>query len=289
MTRRVTLESAGGSIVLGRNISGVSAGLKMRGTGMPPVQVQWFEGAGDGASFRGGRTLPRILDMPITVRGADRQEVWDRASQVARIMALENAPVTLTMDLDGEAWRLQIVRTGGGDWDWEVDTDGSTFVKQIYTVQAGMPFWERVDPESRLIQAGGLGIGLLDDGQSLTQLRLSNMEASGSVNIENTGDVRAWPIWKFSGPLTSVEAIRGDGQKWKWTGTLATTAKYILLNTQDGTVIDDLGANRYAGLDTAPKFWSVPPGTTPAQITMTGADTTTEASVVWHPRKLLVF
>lgn len=287
MARVLALSSAGGALTLGP-VSGVTAGLKVRGLGMPGVALQWSEGAGDGRSFRGGRTLSRVVDMPVKIVGAHRTEVLNRYSALARILVLDNAPVTMALELDGEAWRAEVVRTGGGDYTMGDDTDGSTWLRTTFTIEAGDPYWTRVNSEARVIEPGGLGIPLIGPGQSLAQLRLSNTEGSGSVQFTNTGDVEAWPEWRVLPPFQAFEFQR-DGLSLEWSQPATKTTGYIDVSSKDGTVTDETGANRYDGLAAAPKFFSIPPGTRSASVLLTAASGATRVNVAWHPRKVVLF
>ena len=287
MARVLALSSRGGSLTLGQ-ASGVVAGLKVRGFGMPGVSLQWFEGAGEGKKFRGGRTLSRVVDMPVKIYGSDRSAVLDRYSNLARILLLENAPVSLTLELDGEGWRADVVRTGGGDYTMGDDTDGSTWLKTVFTIEAGEPYWTRVNSEARVITPGGLGIPLIGPGQSLVQLLLSNTEGSGVVQFTNTGDVAAWPTWRFLPPFSGFLMAR-EGLVLEWSQPTVKTTGWVDVDATAGTITDEAGVNRYDGLEPAPKFFSIPRGTTEAQVVLAGATSATRVNVVWHPRKVVIF
>ncbi|XAO35627.1 minor tail protein [Microbacterium phage FireCastle] len=287
MARVLELSSQGGKVTLGEQ-AGIKAGLAVRGTGMPGVELQWFEGAGEGKTFRGGRTLARTMDVPVKFYGANRDDVLSKYSDVARIMLLENAPVRVTLDLDGEKWFNDVVRTGGGDFSWDKDTDGSTYLKTIFTVESGNPHWTRVDSEARVITPGGLGIPLLGPGQSLAQLRLSNTEGSGAVQFVNTGDVEAWPIWTFLPPFKDFSLSR-DGMTLDFVQPATKLTGFIEIDSKAGTIKDQSGVNRYDLLGPAPKFFPIPRGTSTAQVVLLGATGDTRVNVVWHPRKVVLF
>ena len=287
MTRKMTIASRGGSLTLDGS-GGVRLGLKFRGSGLPPVGLQWFEGAGEGASLRGGRTLARVLDLPIKVYARSRGEVDDLLQQISKIFTVQNAPVTLTLDLDGERWTLKVARTGGGDWDWAQDTDGETFLRMVITAQTdGSPYWIRENSTGRDLIPGGVGIGLLGPSVSLAQLRVANMEGLGTVQFQNVGDVDAYPTWTLHGPFTGFSLVR-DGLALTWTGAVA-TGERIVIDTANGTILDQAGVNRYGGLGAAPKFWTIPEGESKAQIVLAGAGGTSRIEVNWHPRRLAVF
>lgn len=288
MARVLSVQSRGGSLTMGP-LSGVMAGAKTRGFGMPGVALQWFEGAGDGKSFRGGRTLSRVLDLEVRIYGANRADMLAKYGNLARIFVLENAPVTLGLLLDGEAWRTEVVRTGGGDYSFEKsETDGKTFLRTVLTVEAGDPYWTRVNSEARNITVGGLGIPLIGPGISLVQLSLSDMEGSGEATFENSGDVEAWPVWTFYPPFDSI-LISRDGLTLDWTAEETKDEGYLVIDTAQGTITDETGENLYGGLTPAPKFWSIPPGPSVATMALSGATGETRGTVAWHPRKVVLF
>lgn len=285
--RLFKIESPGGSLLLD-GTTGVQMRLAVRGMGMPPVALQWFDGAGDGSSFRGGKTLPRTLDLPVKIMGRSRQQVLDRFSTLARILRLPYE-ATLTATFDDDEYRLGIVRTGGGDYEMSTDSDGHTILLTTLTVQAGSPFWESVDGEGRQITPEGVGKGLLGPGQSLVQLILGSVDGFGSVTFQNTGDVDAWPTWTLFAPFTGFALVRSDGLALEWTGDVAKSSGFIVVDTLAGTVVDETGANRYGELEPAPKFFSIQPGSSSASVVLNGAGAASRATASWHPRKLVLF
>lgn len=287
MARTLTLASLGGTIVLDGS-SGIQARVAMRGTGLPPVALQWFEGAGDGATYRSARVLPRTLDMPLKVTGVDRADVWGHYSLLARVLAPENGPATLSVDLGGVGWFTEVYRSGGGDLDWEKDTDGATQAMTVVTLVAGDPYWRRVNEESRVIVPGGLGRGLLSGVGALSGLEVSTTTGLGVTSLDNTGDVEAFPVWRITAPFTDFTLTNALGEVLKWNGPKA--SGWIEVNTRLGTVVDEAGANQYAALDPTPRFWSIKPGATEVTVEVTDAvGGATSISVFWRPRKWMVF
>lgn len=293
MTRILSLASPGGSVALDGS-NGIKAGLRMRGTGLPPVSSEWFEGPGDGAAYVGGRVLARVVDLPLKVYGIDRMAVADRLSLLGRIFAPPNQ-VRLQVDLDGAPWYIDVVRTGGGDWTWGEGTDGRTFVQTVLTVQ-GDPYWTSADVQQQVVEPGGLGLGLLGDDISLVTLTLSASSAFGSVNFTNAGDVHTYPVWTIRAPFSGFTLTSPSGEELVW-GTdgdgVAGDPKesgYIVLDAATGTVVDEAGANAYGGLGPVPRFWAIPGGASTATIEVTGADgDDTRVEVVWKPRKWVMF
>ena len=288
MARTVSISSSAGSLVCGP-ASGVRARANVRGTGLPPVNLQWFEGAGDGARPRGARVLTRVLDMPVKIVGETRDVVEQRIGLLAQIIAPTVGDVTLTFDVEGVEWYLLARRSGGGDFTWGEDTDGKTFVMTTITFEAGNPYWERVNQESKTIAPGGLGKGLLRGPGTFSGLELSTMTGLGSVEFVNTGNVAAYPTWRVSGPFTGFTLTSPDGKVLQYTGS-KTNGQMVIVDTQFGTVVDNTGANMYASLAAAPRFWTIPPGTSIATIAIASPVAgQSKIDVFWRPRKWVMF
>jgi hypothetical protein len=48
---------------------GIQVLTGVTGLGLAAKQVQWLEGAGDGATYRGRRVLARDIDLPLLISG----------------------------------------------------------------------------------------------------------------------------------------------------------------------------------------------------------------------------
>jgi len=68
-------------------------GVGTAGSGLVPVLNSWFEGAGDGARWRGSRKSSRLYLLPIIVHGATSGEVEANQRMIAR--ALRAGEVTI--------------------------------------------------------------------------------------------------------------------------------------------------------------------------------------------------
>lgn len=286
--RLVSLVSESGEIDLGDK---VRLGAALKGTGLPPVANQWFEGAGDGANYRGTRVLARTLDLPIKFYGKNRAEVWDLFSQVAVAFAPSptGGQVRLRVNLDGAVWYLDVVRTGGGDWQWDVDSDGDTFLRTIITVQAGDPYWTREDATSQNIVLGGLGRGLIKmPGARLHALRLSTNNSFGEVTINNPGDVAVFPVTTLRGPFSGFGLESPLGEKLEWKGPIL-AGQWIRIDHGNGTIVDHTGANRYGARVGIPSFWAVPRGDSVATIRVDDATSESSVTMLWNPRKWVLF
>ncbi|QXE39412.1 phage tail family protein [Streptomyces sp. GMY02] len=256
---------------------GYQATAGLTGLGLPPVAVQWLEGAGDGARYRGQRALSRTLDMPLDIVGRDRRHLGTLVSRLARAVA---GPCTLVaVDDEGARWSTSIVRTGGGD----IELDGGYDVETVITWRAPDPFFT-ADKVSRQAVGGDAGTPFLS---AMASLPLAASQAIGEIQLDNTGDADAYPVWEIYGPGRDLTLTAPDGDVLRWAGVLTSTER-LTVDTRAGTVTDGQGVNRYADLASAPRFWTVPPGLSTANVQL--LDTTAASKIVcsWRPRRWLV-
>jgi len=259
------------------------------GFGLPGVNVQWSEGAGDGAVFRGKRVLPRDIDLPIHIFATDADDLDRELSRLAMLLA---TPMRLYFeDARGDRWYLDVHRAGGGTYSYGNDTDGERELTTVVTVRAGDPYWTSETYDQRVINRAVTGRGLIKDttpgntgADSLVKLRLSSSQVLGSVLLENTGNVASYPTWEIYGPGSNVVAIGPTGDRWEWNGSLA-SGEMLTIDSRQATAIDGTGTSRYASFAPAPRFWAVPPGISTANVTMVG---TGRIVVTWKRRKWAV-
>lgn len=261
---------------------GVQVMRGLTGLGLPPVQVQWFEGAGDGASYRGRRVTSRTIDLPLYINGKNHAGLAKELDNLSRV--LDGEATLYFKDDSGNEWYTNVVRTGGGQYTYGSDTTGENGDIILWiTLEAGDPYWTSTNVSRKTVKAGS-GAPFLG---SLANLSLSASQVIGDFVIENPGTADAYPVWVVRGPGTIFRATSPRGETIAWNGTLA-AGESLTIDTRLGTVVDSSGENRYAEMGSAPTFWSVPPGTTTAHATLSGTTTASSISVEWKPRKWMV-
>ncbi|WP_405057045.1 phage tail family protein [Kribbella sp. NBC_01505] len=258
---------------------GVQALAGVTGLGLPDVATQWLEGAGDGAAYRGRRVLPRDIDLPIYVDGSDREGLKAILARLAAVLAGECE--FRIVDDDGTYWYTKVHRVGGGRYVYGEDTTGERDLITVLTLRAGDPFWTSSRMSTAVIKASGAGRGLLNG--SLTALKFKSSQAFGDVIFENRGDAPAYPLWEITGPGANFKAVSPLGEILQWNGTLLAGQK-LFIDTLTGRVWDSTGANRFTNLGTAPRMWTVPPGISTANVTITTAAAGTPTRVAGSDR-----
>jgi hypothetical protein len=261
--------------------TGVQVTSGVSGLGLPPVALQWVEGAGDGATLRGRRVLPRNIDLPLMVQGADRDELKVLMRRLSLMLA---GPCTLSfVEEGGEAWSTEVVRVGGGTYDYGLDTTGERDLFTVVTMRAGDPFFTSNVTNTATIRKF-TGRGLLP---KLGNLRLTSEMAFGSVVLDNTGTTGAYPVWTVEGPGSNFTAISPTGETLIWNGTIGVDDT-LTFDFRKGTVVDQTGANRYAELAPAPRFWQIPPGLSSCTASMDDTTVDTAMTLEWRPRAWVV-
>lgn len=257
VTRTLTLAAGGVTVDLQAPESLLVPGMS---GGLPPVDPAWLIGAGDGAIYRGARVLPREITIPVVLRGDAIAATLD---SLTTVLAPQNAPARLTMSAALGSWWVDVVRTGGGDWQWGQDSDGSEWLQTSLTLSAGQPFWTRGAVET--VASTG----------------------TGSVSIANPGTAPAWPTWTLAGPATALTLTSAAGEVLQWVGTLADGSN-LVIDTEDATIAVST-TSRYSELAAAPRFWPLPAGSSTITVAITGGDGGTALSLSYYPRRWLVF
>lgn len=261
---------------------GYQATTGLTGFGLPPVSVQWSEGAGDGATFRSRRTLPRDIDIPLEILARNRAHLQELTSRLA--LALAGGCTLSFIDDDGTTWLAEVHRVGGGEYTYGEDTVGERELSLVLTLRAGDPYWVSAESQVRSVSADSSTPTWLS---ALSSLPVSASQAIGEIQLTNAGDAAAYPIWEITGPGTNFVAESRTGERISWTGALGVSER-LIIDTSRGTVVDGSGRNRYAELAAAPRFWTIPPGTSSAKAQLEDTDSHSRITCSWRPRKWMM-
>ncbi|MEU9605462.1 phage tail family protein [Streptomyces sp. NPDC048057] len=260
---------------------GYQAKTGVTGFGLPPVSVQWLEGAGDGATFRRRRVLTRDIDIPLEILARDRRHLQELTDRLA--LALAGRCTLTLLDDDGTRWTTDVYRTGGGEYSYGADTTGEREFQTVITFRAPDPYWTGSEAQIRYI-GGSAAAPFLT---ALVNVEISASQAIGEIQLDNSGNAEAYPIWEIAGPGTNFVTVSPDGERLAWSGTLLADER-LTIDTRKGTVVDRAGTNRYAELDEAPRFWTVKPGLSTATAQLEDITTASKITCSWQPRKWMV-
>jgi hypothetical protein len=242
------------------------------GFGIPPSEVRIESSAGDGGVFRHAKRGVRVIDLPVTVIGNDRNDVQTKLRRLAKLTQNTFGPLTLEARYtDSITLQMELYYTGGAESQWG-ENAGNTWAKWVLSLQAPQPFWQSTTIEQFTVTRGNTGRGLLPQ---LSKLRISSSQALGTVLINNTGDVPMFPTYRVIGPITDF-AVSSNGSSFGFNEPLL-AGEIIYINTATGEVYDQADANRYDILNPAPKLFKIPVGE--SSITISGTDVTDDTRV----------
>jgi phage-related protein len=248
--------------LLGQDVSGLA---------LPPINVNISEGAGDGGRFQSSRRLPREIDLPIWVFGTDRVDVEDKLRTLAKLISDRNGSPTKiqaifedTISETIETFTVEGYYTGGFDINYGSNT-GKDYAYVALTFKCPQPYWVN---------------------ETETSLLVLGSELPEALAINNTGDIETFPTFVIEGPTTTITFSNTNGTL-SYTAAIA-GGSTITINTENATVVNQLGQNRYQNLGSLPKMFTLPEGNSTLNITGT-VDPTAEITVRWKTRREIVF
>lgn len=250
-----------------------------RGFGMPMSSVRIDPSAGDGGVWRSSRRALREVDLPIAILGLNRDDVESKLRRLARLLQDTNGPTRIIANYsNGLSVYLDAHFTGGAETQFGDDA-GLTWCRWVVSMQAPQPFWQTGSESSFSIGSGNTGRGLLPQ---LTKLRVSSSQTLGLVNVNNAGDVPAYPRWVIKGPVQNL-VISDGSRSFSFPGTILAGKTYTV-DTKTNEVSDELGNNIYALLGPAPKLFPLLPGESTIEVTGSEATADTQVTCFYSPR-----
>lgn len=254
------------------------------GFGIPATNVRIDQSAADGGVWRNTRRGVREVDMPIVTFGATREEVENKLRRLANLLHDNKGATTIRASYsDGTAWHLQGHYVAGAETTFGSDA-GEHWARWVVSLQCPVPFWVRTSSEQYNLGTGATGRSLIPN---LAELRISSSQAIGIMQVENPGDVAAYPVWQFTGPTTNITITSEAGQVFSYVGAIASGVK-VFVDTFAGTVKDASGVNLYSNLGASPKLFPIPSGSSQVTVTATGADSNTLLSLYFQPRREVI-
>lgn len=253
-----------------------------RGFDLPPMQVQRRTGAGQGSRWLSTRREERLLDIPVFVRGVDVATFRSRLTRLMAILDDRFGPTRITVhDGFGGSRSLDAHYLSGAEGEWVPGRSGPTYQRMALAFVAPWPFWRSDASVQGAVGTGQGGEAFIPFGPPIGT---SPSQVLGEMQVTNPGDADAYPVWTLRGPggpatLRSVT----DNAELTLNTTLAAGAIRVI-DTAERTIVDADGVSRYSELGAAPRFWSLPPGETTVEITMTGATADSSISFEYQPQ-----
>ncbi|MGW1231425.1 phage tail domain-containing protein [Streptomyces californicus] len=276
--------------------SGAWPGLAVQpgatGLDLPPYAVHMDESPNlDGSMVRGARASARQVLLPLLVYGIDRQTMRKVKAKLAGALNPQLGYSVLTfIEQDGEPRRLKCHYVGGMEGSEGTDTAGFTWISYGIQLTAADPFFYG-DTTTAASWSFGTEQPLL--GQLLPITLAKATPSKGTLTIENSGDIDAWPVWEITGPLKRFKFTGPDGTSFgipDQPGSIDAlpTGRTLTVDCRPGykTVSDNTGKNYFPLLSANPALWSVPPGASTAQADLLAGSGTPTVKMTLHPRYL---
>lgn len=259
----------------------------MNGHNMPPYEIVAQATPGqEGATVENVKVGARPVDIPLLIIQESRQELID----IERLLSRELSPVhgesviTYT-DTTGAGRELRAHLIGGLRGDTSKGAHGPAWARKILVFEANeQVYWEALSAIS-----GSHGIGEIQTwGPTVLPLVLTDSSVFTSFEIDNVGDVEAWPLWQIDGPGNTI--ILENESTGKITSLPITLAlgEFVNIDTRPRhkTVIKNGTTNIYSLLDktVGSSLWPLQSGSNQIKLQMNGATGISLISIQFTPR-----
>lgn len=239
--------------------------------------------------------------------------VLDCASPIALLEAIERLSAALspvipgtthgrncqliTTRPNGEQRGIAARYTGGLD-GLAIDTGLTDALEVDLIFRASDPHWRSLanaDAHVRFpITGSGVSstpfnapIGFNQVGQPFDGFQSTEAEGTALVVLRNVGDAETWPTYELTGAATALEVMsRTTGQRWRWTGTLASGATLTVSTDDRGPSVRVGAVNAYGGIAAGSRLFPLIGGPNEVAFSVAGADTNTGMAITWPHRQL---
>ncbi|MFG3176582.1 phage tail domain-containing protein [[Kitasatospora] papulosa] len=263
------------------------------GLDLPTYSVHMDESPNlDGSTVRGARASARQILLPCFVYGIDRKTLRQLKAKLADALNPKNGYSVLTfIEQNGEPRRLKCYYVGGMEGSEAVGASGFTWISYGIQLIAADPYFYG-DTATAASWSFGTDQPLL--GSSFLPITLAKGTVStGTLTIENPGDIEAWPVWEITGPLKRFKFTGPDGTSFgipdQPSGLDALPSdRTLTVDCRPGykTVRDDTGKIYFPLLSANPSLWSVPSGTSTATADLLSGSGSPTVKMSLYPRYL---
>jgi hypothetical protein len=261
------------------------------GLDLPPFELHTDDSPNlDGSMFRGARAAARQILLPVYVYGIDRKTLRSFKRKLANALNPKMGYCVLTfIESSGVARRIQCYYAGGMEGNESADSSGFRWISYGIQLTATDP-WFYGDTEIGADWSFGSAQPFL--GNPFLPIKLGKgTRSTGTLTVNNPGDIEAWPVWSITGPIKSFEFTGPDGTSWGIPAQAGgadalLNGRTLTIDCRPGykTVLDDQGTNYFPLMASSPSLWSIPPGTSTVQADLVSGSGTPTVTMALFPR-----
>lgn len=245
------------------------------GRGAPPVDVRETALlAGQGSLLDQIRDGARTVDVPVLVTGALRANL----RTLARSTHGRSGEGRLVSTFGGVSRELPCRLVAGLEWVEQQPR----LQEMMLSFRAFDPYWRDTTDIVVNFDAGISGTWL-----PWLPIRTVSDQVFSEADIDNAGDVEAWPVWTLNGPFNGV-TLRRDDDVLRVDATFG-DGDGLVIDTRPGfkTVTDFAGGSRFDALDLVDDvFWPLAAGVNDVAVSMESVGPSTSVSLAYRRRWL---
>lgn len=222
-----------------------AAGVRLTGpigeSMMPPVVHDTADVVDQpGELLLGSKFATRGLTFPIALIAEDLRTFRERSRAIVGRLNPLLGPGKLAIDLEGSGRQISAVYDGGLEGDIESTYWGTAWYETVLKMRCLDPYFE--DEEPTVLRFGTSGEEGIDFFPMFTDENdvgphFGSSAVFEQINVTNTGDGIAWPVWRIFGPASSPRFIN------------ASSGEALDLSADGGLVI---GGGEFVTIDTRP-------------------------------------
>lgn len=255
---------------------------------MPPIRFVSEGVPGQpGEFFREADHEPRDFVMTVDLTAANDVALRTLLRSFVASMDPKRGPgkIRVTSPL-GDQREITCWYSAGLEMEEKLGNSGPDWQRVPLKMRALDPYWYDVNPTSKTFTVATLVPSFFP----IFPLKLTASELAVDDNIDNTGDVDAWPVWTVNGPGAGIKLSNlTTGKAVYFPDLVLVDGQQLVVDTRPGvksTVIDET-TNAYSALSQSSSLWSLERGVNIIRLEMSGADDEMSGlELVYHRRFL---
>lgn len=250
------------------------------GWGATPIELVTDPIARGGEQLRYIRVHPRTITWPLHVWGDTHQEFVERYRQLLRAFTStthRQAPGILTIARpNGKKRQIYAYYKEGFEGE---PGENWLFANPVLNLWCPDGYWTDTE-DTQISRSQPIASNFFSPF-----ITVGSSRVLGDTQIDNPGEVEAWPRWVVTGPMTKLTATNiTSGQRFALTYPL-TAGQQITITTQRPMVRGPGDVNLTGYLDwPAAVLWPLLPGTNQVNFSVDGAETATRIDMGFRAR-----